>query len=102
MVGHGQPAACRRKEIARNDATQDAPEIRSALWNRVLAAAEGLDVRKTPPLRKAEKCFFLTSPFIEPGEGEIIYWSGEIFLVWGVARFSSYKAGAKARFRLDA
>src|SRR5712671_6583164 len=33
---------------------------------RNLAAAEGLDVRKNPPLSKEEKSFFLTSPFIEP------------------------------------
>ena len=37
-----------------------------ALVPQLGVRAEGLDVRKKSPLSKEEKCFFLTSPFIEP------------------------------------
>src|SRR6266567_6207049 len=37
-----------------------------ALVPQLGVRAEGLDVRKKSPLSKEEKCFFLTSTFIEP------------------------------------
>jgi hypothetical protein len=57
MVGHGQPTACRRKEIARNDATTDEPATPSTLPHQVGndAAEKGLDVRKKPFLGIREK-----------------------------------------------
>src|SRR5712691_3781248 len=71
----GQHAACRREgshgttqtRCSRNPIHAPAPN---------LAAAEGLDVRKNPPLRRTEKCFFLTSPFIEPSskkDGKVFF-----------------------------
>jgi hypothetical protein len=41
------------------------PDLRSG--TKVDAAEKGLDVRKKTFLGIREKCFFLTSPFIEPG-----------------------------------
>jgi len=51
---------------AQRDRTELAPECSILVQAPNLAAAEGLDVRKKTPLSKEEKCFFLTSPFIEP------------------------------------
>ena len=42
------------------------PDLRSG--TKVDAAEKGLDVRKKTFLGIREKCFFLTSPFIEPGD----------------------------------
>ena len=62
MVGHGQPTACRRKS---------SQERRTRTWTRnpisvpapSPAAAEGLDVRKTTPLKYGGRVFFLDIPF---------------------------------------
>ena len=44
------------------------PDLRSG--TKIDAAEKGLDVRKKTFLGIREKCFFLTSPFIEPGATE--------------------------------
>jgi hypothetical protein len=60
-----QPTACRREDGARNHPTQMLREIRSTLQHQALPSQRGLDVRKNLP-GNGEKCFLLTSPFIEP------------------------------------
>src|ERR1700734_1624174 len=46
------------------------PDLRSG--TKVDAAEKGLDVRKKTFLGIREKCFFLTSPFIEPGSHSLL------------------------------
>src|SRR5258708_37380517 len=67
MVG-GRPTRClqgrrggreRRNPCSRNPINARAPNL--------TAAQRGWMSEKTPPLRRKGKCFFLTSPFIEPG-----------------------------------
>ena len=71
MVGNCQPTACRREDAARNHATQMLREIRSPLRPQALPSQRGLDVRKNLP-GNGGKCFLLTSPFIEPGLGDLL------------------------------
>src|ERR1035437_8530201 len=73
MVGNCQHAACRRKEAARNNAELYGVgtfrwtwSLRITLRHRVLPLHTGLDVRELLPRQRREKCFLLTSPFIEP------------------------------------
>jgi hypothetical protein len=35
---------------------------------------KGLDARELPRLRRREKCFLLTSPFIEPADLALFFW----------------------------
>src|SRR5216683_6853788 len=53
----------RRNPCSRNPIHAPAPNL--------TAAQRGWMSEKTPPLRRKGKCFFLTSPFIEPASVEI-------------------------------
>src|SRR5438552_18633341 len=53
------------QKLAANDTAQMLSQPTPA-QPRSPAVAEGLDVRKNPPLSKEEKCLHLTSPLLDP------------------------------------
>ena len=79
MVGNCHHAACRRKEAARNHAelmgstaSYGRGHCESRPGTESCRCMRGLDVRKLLPRQRREKCFLLTSPFIEPGNGHCL------------------------------
>jgi hypothetical protein len=70
---------------------------RAALRREFVELRAGLDVRKTSPLAAEEKCFYLTSPFIEP-DGIVVVGHGDAVPRWRNLAPDRPRNGNRLRF----